>query len=266
MGERILLLKVAGQAPIEHQAQRAGREVLLNRRSFGRIAVLCLVSTAAGCGPSSSPESQTPAVYHMYDHMARAAAVQQAVVMGHLDAARGPAVWLDNHLQDDDLPGNTVAYVAQMRTAAGQIALAPTVEEAGVHLGEMGVACGACHQALTLDVQVNWRPLPPSDGEVEAHMIHHQWAMDRLWEGLMGPSDEAWKAGADALSEPGLHISRTTAEAGRRHRAESWDALAHRLGETANSGLSAPEKAELYGELIGACYGCHQLLEVTAYK
>jgi hypothetical protein len=202
----------------------------------------------------------------MYDHMARAAAVQQAVTMGHLDAARTPALWLDNHLQHNDLPGNTAAYVAQMRTAAGQIAQSPTVDEAGMHLAEMGTACGACHRALESEVDFRWRALPPSDGEIEAHMIHHQWAMDRLWEGIVGPSEEAWEAGADVLSAPGLHITRTTAEAGRRHRAESWDALTHRLGETAQGNLTAPERAELYGELVGACYGCHQLLEVTAFR
>ena len=38
-------------------------------------------------------------------------------------------------------------------------------------------------------------------------MLRHQWAMDRMWEGLMAPSDERFLAGASAFAEAPLEPS-----------------------------------------------------------
>ena len=37
----------------------------------------------------------------------------------------------------------------------------------------------------------------PTGNSQESQMIRHLWAADRMWEGLVGPSDEAWTAGAE---------------------------------------------------------------------
>jgi len=246
--------------------EEARREAQVSPRPTGMCLIVVLGTVATGCGNPPSPETESPVGYHMYDRMARTAALQQAVLAGDLEAARAPARWLDTHNDTEILGGDAEVYVARMRVTAGQISSARTVEEAARYLGEMGTACGACHQSAGIPVDFRWLPLPPASGEIDAHMVRHRWAVDRLWEGLVGPSEEAWDAGAKALAQPSLHITRTTAEAGRRHRAEAGDALVQRLGVLATEDGGAEERAELFSEVVGACHDCHELLQVSTAR
>lgn len=86
-------------------------------------------------------------------------------------------------------------------------------------------------------------------------MQRHQWAADRLWEGLIGPSDAAWSRGIRMLAEAPLHGTEPSWDT-----ASDGDELArrvHELGSEAASALLPHARATVYGEMLGLCADCH---------
>jgi cytochrome c553 len=224
---------------------------------------MAVVALMAGCAAKPSPQPEAPVAYHMNDHLARTIVIQQSLALGNLEAARPAAQWLEDHIVPDALAGDQQAYVAQMKLSAGSIAIASDVEVAAQELGKMGASCGACHQATGAQIIFAWVDPVPFSSETTAHMYRHIWAVDRLWQGLVGPSEEAWDAGAKVLTDLPLHRTRTTAGPGRRYRAEAWEELVHELGATATEDADQFQRAELLGEILGACHNCHRLLGIT---
>jgi hypothetical protein len=86
-------------------------------------------------------------------------------------------------------------------------------------------------------------------------MNRHVWALDRMWEGLIAPSDAAWRAGAVALADAPLHFSGQSNE-----QANQLAAKVHELAGSARSASSAKDRAGVYGELLQTCSLCHEAL------
>ena len=67
----------------------------------------------------------------------------------------------------------------------------------------MARVCGDCHRAKAAGPQFaasqadRERTTSDSLGE---RMQRHMWAVNRMWEGLTAPSDDAWNAGAQVLA------------------------------------------------------------------
>ena len=90
-------------------------------------------------------------------------------------------------------------------------------------------------------------------------MKRHMWATERLWEGIYGPSDEAWKAGAAALeldpfpkkelSKGGVHALSSAARFSK-HAKHVGD---RKTGE---------QRAKLYASLLATCSPCHDAMGV----
>ncbi len=88
---------------------------------------------------------------------------------------------------------------------AAQLALAAVdLKAAAVAVADMAQACGGCHLALS---GPNFSGSSPAGEEssVVADMERHRWAADRMWEGLVGPSETAWLAGAATLEDAPRH-------------------------------------------------------------
>lgn len=86
---------------------------------------------------------------------------------------------------------------------------------------------------------------------MSAQMARHQWAADRLWEGIVGPSDSHWRSGLYVLANTHL----TSIEVDR-------PALANRMRTLALDAYNVPakslaERAATYGELLVTCAQCH---------
>src|SRR5690606_8853311 len=113
------------------------------------------------------------------------------------------AVWLAEHELGDNLKEEWRSHAEAMKQAAKTLRDAATLDAAARGMGELGQACAECHQALG-------RPklgvgAPPEEGSgTQPHMLRHQWAADRLWEGLMAPIDELWLAGSEAMADAPL--------------------------------------------------------------
>jgi len=196
----------------------------------------------------------------MYGHFGHASEVQDAVIHGDLAAVRAPAQWLASHEAMEGLPKGSDAYLARLRQAAALAVEAPDVPAAARATAAIASACGACHGHYK--VGPRFTPgAPPEQGEgtVGAHMIRHVWAADRMWEGLIGPSDASWNAGARGLSEAPLDPEKVTDDQSRAPAAAELARRVHDLGARAERTTSREERAEVYGELLTSCSNCHSM-------
>ena len=93
-------------------------------------------------------------------------------------------------------------------------------------------------------------------------MVRHIWAADRMWEGLIGPSDEAWAAGSSALLAEWPGLDDLPGEAGGSGGARNYVPQLQDLAKRSVSARDREDRASLYGELLGTCFGCHRAVGI----
>lgn len=202
-----------------------------------------------------------PSPSHMQRHYERVGLVQLAVSQGDLAAAREPAAWLAHHDESiSGLPAAAALYLREMRSHASDVESAQTLAEAAIATGRLGRTCGACHQVSHDGPHLNVARTPhPGTGTVTDRMRLHLWAADRMWDGLIGPSDSAWTAGALALAT----FSPYAAELADSTNRDAVTAIASRLrnlSTRAQMTAQPDERAELYGDFLKSCAECHALV------
>lgn len=230
----------------------------MKRITNARLCAACAMSAVGAVLVASAQE--TTVLEHMHDHYDAVVKIQNAVIGGVLEDTREPARWLMEHETPAGLPAHWEEYVHAMRTAARDTLEAQDVASAASATSRLGLACGSCH--VTNNVAVEFESVErPSDSEqARAHMQRHQWAADRMWEGLIGPSNFAWSRGANLLFESPMHPEALGAEAGD-------DALLgmarriHQLAANATAVSDPEEKADIYAEFLANCAACHNALE-----
>lgn len=193
---------------------------------------------------------------HMRYHHDAMLKIQSAVIAGLLLDTRQPARWIMEHQPPAGLAAGTEGYVDAMRMAARDMLNAQDIVSAARATSRIGLACGNCHVTNNVSVEFEAVELPPGAGNATAHMQRHQWAADRILEGLVGPSSVSWSRGADLLSEAPLNLEALGAEAGD-------DALLgkvrriHQLAVNAKAVSEPIERAGIYAELLANCAACH---------
>jgi hypothetical protein len=213
--------------------------------------------TAPGAGPEASADSAPSDHAHLLD---TAAALQLAIAHGRLSDARD----LADVLGDAPMPATLAAYQTELRAATARVRRAPDVASAGAELGPLGRACGRCHEASRATLAFTFGEPPAAGaGNVPAQMHVHQWAAQRLLEGLVGPADAAWHEGARVLADAPLEIRPMFQEVPITGVA----ALAERLGDQAREARDLPidgPRARIYGEILRTCAGCHAIVRPRA--
>jgi mono/diheme cytochrome c family protein len=211
--------------------------------------------------PANATGTMTPTVEaHMKEHFDSAREILTAIVAGDLKQVNEKATWLSEHELGDDLKQEWRSHADAMKNAAKTLRDASTVEAAADGMGQLGQACAECHQALG-------RPKlsfgePPQEGSgAQPHMLRHQWAADRLWEGLMAPADEAWLAGSEAMADAPLEKEQLAPD---QSIPEAATELAKKIHNQANRARTEPidQRARAYGEMLGTCANCHRELGV----
>jgi cytochrome c553 len=237
-------------------------------RRLTLLAICSLLTALLACGGSGS-ELETEGgirseglAAHMQEHFVQAKAIQEAVIDGDLEGLKSAAQWVADHQAADSLPEGWEPYVTEMQGAARQALEATDVATAASAAATIAENCGSCHLA------VGARPLlvlgdePPQDPATVPHMLGHLWGADRMWEGLIVPSDVAWANGVAPLAGDPLQPENLS------DHAESSDdvrALAIRVHELAAAGREAEgqeARAAIYGEFIATCAACHQMLGI----
>lgn len=204
--------------------------------------------------PDRPEDPQT--VGHMQAHLERISAIKDAILAGRLRQTREPAAWLAAHEPMEDLPLSFEPFVLSMRGHAEAIVAADDIPAAAAGVTAIANDCGGCHIASEIDLEFGYDEEPPSWSDLQSHMQRHLWAIDRLWEGLIGPSDASWSRGIRMLAEAPLLGTEATWDEEAAH----GDELAHRvhdLGRQAASALTPLDRAEVYSEMIGVCAECH---------
>jgi cytochrome c2 len=236
-------------------------------------------TTAASAKPAASAVAKAPAQKpsgvaespsvpkHMAEHFTRGAKMRDAVVAGDLAALKKDAQWMAEHELTGELPATWKPKVMEMQDAAKRALDATNIEGAAAAVAAVAAACGSCHTALGgPKVAVGE---PPAGGSGAApHMQRHQWAAARLWDGLSGPSADAWVKGAEAMADAPLTPE---ALAGQQSVPKEVDTLAkdaHAIAENARglkdpaaSGPVVSERVTAYGKLLQTCASCHQMLK-----
>ncbi len=213
------------------------------------VLTFCLVAVAVAQDESLED--------HMLEHFARATQVQSAVVAGDLDGVDVHAEWLAEHPSPDGLPEGWQPYVKRMRELAWEVKNTRSLTVAAGATADMAGVCGDCHRNFEVKTWLDVTTEPPAGTSLSSRMGRHQWAADRLWEGLIGPSDDAWYAGSEALAEAPLTARQVLGE-----DEVSADYLAdrvHTLGREARKTANDQSRVRLYGQLLSTCAECHSL-------
>jgi len=201
----------------------------------------------------ASEDTYSEIAEHMHEHLDQVSTIKAAVIAGRLEDVRKPADWLATHEEPALLPS-----VEEIRRYASRAASAENLITAAAAVGEIARTCGECHQASGVEVTFGYSQPPPQDIQsLMTQMQRHLWAADRMWTGLIAPSDVAWKQGADILAEVQLAPSDITDE--RQTQISNLMQRLRVVGEQASQATSIELRSGLYGEFLSLCATCHRL-------
>ncbi|MFO0681255.1 MAG: hypothetical protein U0234_04350 [Sandaracinus sp.] len=230
-------------------------------------------ATEATPPPSSAPPSSAPppttttptaeeAVHAVMEgHYSRARSVHDALVRADMDQARADMAWIATHQEGNALPADVQPLLAAMQEEASHFADATTLTEAGTTVGRMLVRCGACHTQTNGGPEVAETPIPEGDSP-EARMRRHQWAADRMFDGLLTANAETFRSGNEALTSAPLTQDELPATAGQpEDQVVTLTTHVRDLGAEAAAATDDESRASIYGRYIATCGACHRLLE-----
>ena len=184
--------------------------------------------------------------YLMHAHYDDLRAVERLLIAGRLDDANTRAFLLAMPVEDPGLAGWPVERQRVVDTATS-LRQACCLADALAREAQVAAACASCHVAADHPVRfAPIPPLPPDTGAPAARFARHGWAVERLWEGMIAPSDERWRAGLGALAITPLPSPSPS--------------LAATLRGQARAELDVPQpedRAAAYAALLVTCAACH---------
>ncbi len=197
----------------------------------------------------------------MESHYGAAILAHDALRQGDLERFRARIALASDQPLPASAPPHWRPFHALLQAAARRGVEADHLDAAADAFARVVLSCGSCHQALGMGPPYSSTTLDEGSGARETVRLDHEWATERLWEGIAGPRNDAWHRGADALAareifgqpRPGLE------------RGEEFDRRARQLRELAEAARIArppAERAALYGRMLASCGGCHQLIGV----
>lgn len=227
------------------------------------LRMVMAVVVLAGCdvGRHSVPEPTDERFehdmmvrFHMHQNFDLMRGIERLLIRGKLDDAKAFARTIAIGRDDPGL--STVgAKTAKVRDLARALADSPSTDEACRREARLAVACADCHAATGALPLFDKVPTVPADGPtLEARMARHQWAADRMWEGTVGGSDDAWRAGAAVLA--GTPFPFAKGQDDRAALAKRLQQLAEQAGKKKTTDTMA-ERGRVYGEMLVVCASCH---------
>lgn len=195
----------------------------------------------------------------MRDHDVHGAAMRNAVARADFEAARREAKALAELRLGGGIEPPWHKQLDAMNAAAARVVEAKELPEFARGVAAVARTCGDCHAMLGgPGLPVGEAPEPASD--VAGRMRRHQWAADRLWDGLVAPSRESWRAGARVLSDAPLEPETLTPGKSPAPEIGRLAASVHEIGRKASTVESGVDRAAVYAELVETCSACHHRL------
>jgi hypothetical protein len=90
-------------------------------------------------------------------------------------------------------------------------------------------------------------------------MLEHQWAVDLMYQGLAGPSDELWTKGVEALQAAPLSATDLPKDASLTAEIVASEKKIHDQAAKALKTTDLGTRVALYSEVLGECATCHSL-------
>ncbi|HET9626701.1 MAG TPA: hypothetical protein VFP84_35305 [Kofleriaceae bacterium] len=194
--------------------------------------------------------------YHMRAHFHDLRMIEQLLVAGKLDEGRALAYLLTTAPDDPGL-APWADHARDVREVATSLSQAPGLDEALRREAKVAVECAGCHAAAQARILfAPARAVPPAGATPALRMARHVWAADRLWEGLVGPDEERWRAGLGVLADSPLPFT-------PRSDAPMLAAALQRAAQAqlaARATTSLDERGAAYGEVLVLCAACHATL------
>lgn len=213
-------------------------------------------------GPTPAREQR---LRQMHAELGVAREARDAVIAGELEQARQPLIWLASNQLAVGIPAEWQIFVQRLQAAAAKGSAARDVSEMATAVATVAATCGGCHSnasrgPLFFHTPVGEVPSGAAERddafELRARMHQHAWIAERLWQGLIGPWDGAWKVGCDELRA--LQADPAFSEL-MQARLASFQTLASSCA-SADLGL----RAQSYARVIASCGECHTALGVRA--
>jgi hypothetical protein len=189
----------------------------------------------------------------MLGHYGATTAMQRALIAGKLAEYQTAAAAVARDEWSPSPGGDPSGFTQRARAAATAAQGAPSLVAAAAALGALGDVCASCHlESRAPEVPI--APEEPSEA-TNPRMLAHAIASERLWAGLILPSDASWASGmrllvqVPAVDQPSAEIS----------------AAVRLLNELARRGENVePEgRGQIFGDVLLTCSGCHERLGVV---
>jgi hypothetical protein len=237
---------------------------------------LVLLALAA-CSPPSrantdqaQPEAPKPVQlerpevvqFQMRTQLSDLRAVESHLIAGKLEDAQASAFMLTKPSQD---PGLTPWQPLTDRVVADakELTTVKSIDDGCRRVARISEACAECHiKSQTTPVFPEAAPAPGDDGSDLSRIARHQWAVDRLWEGMVAGTDGPWVSGLEVLATSPMPVTTLPSAPG----------VASRLQQQANEAIASHReqtetldtRTTMYGEMLITCSGCHRALEENA--
>lgn len=209
--------------------------------------------------PSDGSQTAPDVVWHMRASFWDTLRARDALIEGDLAGAKRAAVHLAEADYDQMLPAEWKHWVAGLQQQAAALNLAANLEEAGQALGRMALVCGECHELHDKGPeQPRAKPLPWEDppDALDERMHRHQLGVVQMWDGLVLPSEEAWRSGTVTITRAPLRAPEQAQEPVDSALQAQIEAV-RELARQARRVETYEERGRVYGELIARCASCH---------
>jgi cytochrome c553 len=199
--------------------------------------------------PSERFERDMMVRFHMDQNFDLLHRIERLLIRGRLDEAKRFADAIAIAPDDPSLQ-SFAAQTAVVRERAAALARATTVDDALRIETQLAAACGACHRDNQGAAMFEQPPaVPPDRPTIEARMARHRWAADRLWEAVVGDTDDAWNQGLDVLAAAPVDVGRERAPIAKK--------LQRLASKARRANAPAVARATTYGDILVVCSECH---------
>lgn len=217
----------------------------------------CRPNPAEPLPPPPPPTDHEAVREEMRGHFAEISAIKNAVIDGDLETVREEAEVFVSEQETHEYPEAWRPHVLEMIEVAQATATAPDIQAAASSTARLAATCGRCHRAVGAKPVFTDAVEPEEGDEVAVAMQRHQWAADRLWEGIVGPSEIAWARGSEVFPAiPGC-ATELDAEPDIEPRMLELCTRVSALGREGATTRELEDRARIYGELLGTCAACH---------
>jgi hypothetical protein len=207
-----------------------------------------------GAAPApDAPEGSSLRARIMNAHFKETVTIRTAIINGQLHKAGKPARKLAEMKGVETLPKQWQLATKRLTKASQRISESSDLQESAAATADIGRACGACHVAVS-GPKPKYGDAPEAGSTVKEHMQLHQWATERLWEGLYVPSDKAWKDGVAALENDVFPQKELK---GADVHARSSASRFGQLVKKAKAAKSGDQRAQVYASMLTTCAPCH---------